>query len=71
MDDLSRLNGSFDPRGCYSWELDRKDVPSLDSISGFDKHGYRLTSLEAEYAFINGRPGIDRYHQSYRDARQG
>lgn len=58
MGDLVLQDVSYDPRGAYNWELSYDGTPSHDSVSDFDKHGYRLTKLEADYAFINQRSNV-------------
>lgn len=70
MAKLIPLEAIYDHDGFYRWDLERRDIPNALSVSGFDKHGYRLTDLETEYAFINGRPDAHRIYKSHRELRQ-
>lgn len=70
MVDLISTGAIYDSDGFYRWELDRRDLPLDQTVLDFDKHGYRLTDLETEYAFINGRPDANRRYRSHRELRQ-
>lgn len=70
MGDLSSKDVSHDVRGFYIWELAYDGIPSPELVSGFDKHGYGLTKLEIEYAFINGRSGMRLIGCPHHDLRQ-
>lgn len=70
MGDLRKTDASYDPNGFYGWELDLPNAPSPSSVVGFDKHGYAMTKLEIDYAFINGRSGAKMAGCNYHDLRQ-
>ena len=61
---------SYDSRSHWSWDIDRKDTPTVDMVCPCDLDGFALCKLEVEYSWINSARAYSDFSQCGRMLRR-